>query len=463
MTRLCIDVELLTGIYEAEGDNEPEWPPSPYRLFAALVSATNGGQEIEGLLKAIEEAEPPVIHAADEEHVCKTMAYKRFVPGVPKPGTTRDKQLEKVWEHQPVWGDRSTIPEVPMVRFEWSNLSVEDDDLEPLKRAVGNIGYLGRPAGVVMVRVAEPNTMPPQGTIRWEPVKQGEEARWLRTPCSGTLKQMRLVHDHYGIAARVHQVHRPQGYAPAVPRWREVRQGPWDRLLCYRLTGDATLSVTDALVIADSVRSAVMSQMEEKGLEPWVFGHQPDGSVDRSRTHVGFMPLADVGHEHARGRVLGIGVALPPDAPSWSMPEQVWIKGNEYKIVSSDSLVRTPWALNWWHWTEPSITWVTATPVTLRVSRKPLDLDAAAEEIAEGIEALGLPTPSEVLVSRAPMLTGTAPAIRYRRKRDKETIERRACHARVRFDMPVRGPLAVGFHRYFGLGLMCPEGWTDGE
>ena len=40
---LCISVVFLDPLFHGEGDDEPEWPPSPMRLFQALLAGTRTG------------------------------------------------------------------------------------------------------------------------------------------------------------------------------------------------------------------------------------------------------------------------------------------------------------------------------------------------------------------------------------------------------------------------------------
>ena len=54
--QLCISVTLLDGRFHGRGDGGvPEWPPSPLRLFQALVAANGeavgGGGEIDSALR----------------------------------------------------------------------------------------------------------------------------------------------------------------------------------------------------------------------------------------------------------------------------------------------------------------------------------------------------------------------------------------------------------------------------
>lgn len=70
---LCVSIRFLDGRFHGQGDGgRPEWPPSPLRLFQALVATAttlarnhDGDREDEGLaaLRWLESLPPPAIHA----------------------------------------------------------------------------------------------------------------------------------------------------------------------------------------------------------------------------------------------------------------------------------------------------------------------------------------------------------------------------------------------------------------
>src|SRR5690348_4814224 len=66
MNHLCITVRWLDGRYHGllARDGPPEWPPSPYRLFQALVAGVAHVGELDGPIgKSLEwlESRPPII------------------------------------------------------------------------------------------------------------------------------------------------------------------------------------------------------------------------------------------------------------------------------------------------------------------------------------------------------------------------------------------------------------------
>ena len=82
---LCITVRFLDGTFHGRADRgEPEWPPSPLRLFQALVAAAaalrnepGGLQSASPALRWLETQAPPTIIAPSGRIGEK---YRTYVP-----------------------------------------------------------------------------------------------------------------------------------------------------------------------------------------------------------------------------------------------------------------------------------------------------------------------------------------------------------------------------------------------
>ena len=83
MTHLCITVRWMDDRYHGLLDREgpPEWPPSPFRLFQALVAGVARHGELDSELRKslewLESLPAPVIIAP---RACNGQIIKRFVP-----------------------------------------------------------------------------------------------------------------------------------------------------------------------------------------------------------------------------------------------------------------------------------------------------------------------------------------------------------------------------------------------
>jgi CRISPR-associated protein Csb2 len=123
--------------------------------------------------------------------------------------------------------------------------------------------------------------------------------------------------------------------------------------------------------------------------------------------------------------------------------------------------------LNAARWCKPSRHFVTATPIAL--DRHPGNLrsnveraahKAAAEaesSIADACERIGLPRPSNVVISLAPLLPGAQHVRQFAPwPPQPDRVRRARVHAEIEFPEKVRGPVLLGSGRYFGLGLCLP-------
>ena len=85
---LVFEIEFLTGVCRAArqpGDDSPDWPPQPDRVFSALVSAwaARGERpEERAALEWLEEQPPPVMHASG--HTSRTTPDVFVPPNDPK-------------------------------------------------------------------------------------------------------------------------------------------------------------------------------------------------------------------------------------------------------------------------------------------------------------------------------------------------------------------------------------------
>ena len=85
-TCLCITIRFLQPIYHGRGDQgEPEWPPTPLRLFQSLVAAAaafwNERERVEharAALRWLERQAPPLIVAPLGES--SRLKYRLYVP-----------------------------------------------------------------------------------------------------------------------------------------------------------------------------------------------------------------------------------------------------------------------------------------------------------------------------------------------------------------------------------------------
>ena len=189
-----------------------------------------------------------------------------------------------------------------------------------------------------------------------------------------------------------------------------------------------------------------------------------------------FLPLPHVGRRHADGHLLGLAMAIPRDVPQIELAhclnpllfEDGWPRRFSLPLgrlgsceLEADDRSDFRLALKPEAWTavdRPARRWSTVTPIALDRHAK-TDTPAAEIEagIAAGCERIGLPRPTDVILSPVSLFVGAPTAgqmPRLKRKTDGGQI--RHTHAILSFPEPVIGPILIGAGRYRGYGLCRP-------
>jgi CRISPR-associated protein Csb2 len=284
------------------------------------------------------------------------------------------------------------------------------------------------------------------------------------------------------------QTLRPQpgawaGYAPpSAPAPTDVIDGPFDPVpfVFRELPGNRRYALESCGLVADAIRRTLMSRAAPNPPE-WLSGHQPDGAPSTA-PRPAYLPLGFVGHEHADGHLLGVGIAVPqnfehvaelfallgkhdnpelePGAPFLSVSVTNPHFGNR-EIGKFDLELderpegRRQQALKVFTWCRPSHLWATVTPVVLpQFPRRGL---TAEEVVAQACADAGYPVPVSVRVSYAPLVRGVPHSRAFHvRPRAGGKPPRPLIHAEIEFNVRVRGPVLLGAGRYAGYGLCRP-------
>jgi CRISPR-associated protein Csb2 len=237
-----------------------------------------------------------------------------------------------------------------------------------------------------------------------------------------------------------------------------------------------------AVALGRALRSALLEQHGRPGLPAALSGHDADGKPTKVR-HLAFVALPFVGREHADGSVKGMAIVPPRDLPDaerellfrliagWEARQAdgcLTLAGEGLPPVTFKRVdVATTDSARPTRWSAPSTRFVTATPIAL--DRNPGNLRSnvdgtahkaakeARETIATACEVIGLPRPSGVNISFAPLTQGAQSSTAYLSPSGGKT-QRVRVHAEIHFEVPVRGPVLLGAARHFGLGLCLPVG-----
>jgi CRISPR-associated protein Csb2 len=204
---LCISIRFLGGAFHGRADHgEPEWPPSPMRLYQALVSASAAQwnergrlQHADAALRWLEQLPPPVIAAPPAR---ETQGYRLYVPDnvgdlVGKSlarggeGSIADYRTEK--SVRPL-----TVPDETAVHYVWPLADAPvgfDEHRETLTIAVHSITHVGWGVDLVVadVSILDESAVRSLKGERWQPGVNGTGTP-LRTPATGTLDDLNRRH-----------------------------------------------------------------------------------------------------------------------------------------------------------------------------------------------------------------------------------------------------------------------------
>jgi CRISPR-associated protein Csb2 len=476
---LAIQVEFLHGTVRAApvddlaltGQPEharPEWPVSPARLYQAMVAAdgtrdrcrvTDGPAGL-GLLES-----PPIIRAEIPDRNAMTTLHPRYVViDEAARGATQEYLGRRAQQVRP--GGRLSL-RVPWLTYVWPEATASTEELRGLRLRAARIGYLGCSDSPVRVRVLEQPPGSAAALPAWEP---DPEARDIALPVAypGFLSDLDVAFDEWVVGVprrRAWLATRLAWYREPTRRPQSVAAGSavWLRF-------GRPVNGRRVVTVAETLRAAVLERYERevagsRDRVPTVLhGHQQAGA--RGFEHVRWLPLPDVGHRYADGRIRGAAIWLPPGTD----PEIV--EGVPHAAATIHQLVcpgvfevpvrlfdgtRTPWASHPHRWSVSSRRWITAFPA---VHERYTHGDLRLADIARWCVNAGLPEPVRVRAARVPLVAGgvALPPQFARRAGDER---RPFSHVEVEFADRVPGPVALGRGRHFGLGLCAPRYEAD--
>lgn len=459
---LTIAIRYLTGRAAATSvanRAEAEWPPHPGRLFMALVASwgESGRSDLgRAALQWLEAQPAPALSASDAD---LPEAVTFFVP-------VNDAKGEKLLpdtRHKAGRQFPTAIPDVDTVFVTWREAEPSAEHRAALAEMVGNVGRVGRSSSLVQVWLAEESE---SRTPTLVPTNGKAEHR-LRIPTKGRFDQLeaRFVAKAFPDAGAWHAYASPQ--PPSVEALSGSLAG--DFLILKRSAG-VRLGLESSLLLCAAFRGSVLAAAGDAAPEV-ITGHSARNEPTL-RPHLAFVPLPDVGHEHADGHLLGLAVVLPPDlseedrsaciAAVAQASDRPLVMGDvgEWRLESEPPGESSRRALDQLAWTRPSTRWATVTPVVLDRFPK-ADGDAEAT-VALACERAGLPRPRDVIIVPVSPIVGVPAGRSFPAEAPRQGKPRRwHTHAILTFDQPVAGPVLVGAGRFRGYGLCRPLGGSD--
>ncbi len=473
---LAIRVQFLHGVLRAGSaddvamtglDDPGEWPPSPARLFSALVAgggtsdrcAIGDGSELE----VLERADPPQIIADADADVLRSPLRPRFVVVDDCYVEGKTRQTQAVHEYlartsAAVRPGTRMAPKRAEVAYVWRDLDLSPEQFDSIILRAARVGYLGCSDSPVRLTVST-DTCPDDAGRRWMAEDSG--AHTMPVPYPGFTSAL----DNAFAQWLTGPVRRAWIQTPraryAAPGDGLARPAISPTVLWFLL--GRSVSMRFALALTETLRAATLdlyARFADEDVPAVLHGH---GFADSGRNHAQFLALPDVGLPNSSGRIHGVAVWLPTDTPPEASTKL------RLALAHLDTLVRPgwfdvavhphggqrrPWAGSPSRWAGPARRWVAALPV---VHERWTSSGPGREEFERWFHHAGFEC--RVLAcqnSAAPLLHGSArlrPEQVHRQGRSQHPYS----FIEVLLDREIQGPVAIGRGRQFGMGLMAPE------
>lgn len=506
---LSITVRFLQPYSHSRGDGgEPEWPPSPLRIYQALVNAAaakwNERMRLKYAVPALDwlakQGEPTIVAAIG---IASGVKYRLYVPD-----NVGDK-VAKSWRGGNVTAsiaDYRTEKDVRPVHLDGEAVHylypVSDksgflEHRETLFTAARSITHLGW--GIDMV-VGNATELTEEDAVKlrneegeeWRP-ESGGGGISLRVPKIGTLDDIMRKHDAF--LARLTD----SGFNPVPPLsvfstvgYRRSTDPPARPFAAFQLLKPDASSmrtfnpVRDTRRIVGMMRDAVRRAVSAAGwpsekVAAFVLGHgEPEGAQHQpvQAGRFAYLPIPSIeGRGQGRGRVVGAARRIVITSYAEGCESEIaWarraLSGSELidedtkrpeailsLIPDSDRVLRD--YVSW----QPAATWVTVTPMVLP-GFDDKHASKAEELIRKAIRQAGLSDTlahyAEVEWRKVGFWPGADMAMRYEVPEYLRNYPR--YHVRITWrnqqgtPIAIRGPMCLGGGRFVGLGLFAALG-----
>lgn len=518
---LTLSLRFPTGRYAAaawDDKEKAEWPPHPARLVLAFIDVLHKAGNPAPLRNALTwlcELGAPIIVVPASEHIDIQKMDGFYVPQNPSEAEG-PKHDRKPRSFPSIFLD----PDEPAVFFHWPDANPSDEHKASLQELASRLPRFGHSSSLVNANMAteEPPSDPSWRTLSPDWGAFSSASFRLRVPFARLLESAEESYDAEGRTLEMEELvqraakgskpdkktlkpaassrgrHDPrhlwQGYVEALPSG--VATTPWDHrvLLLARVDGPrpGLVSTWQLLDLFHKTLLDRWSRDPARGAVPsWISGHRPgQGNTGPALdNHLALFPLADIKHAHARGRIMGIGCALPRPATSGSdtVKQRIdWQKamaalfpngelltladasGETKLVISPADPSESRAAFEPCRWIGPAKVWSSVTPIILDRHPKPhFDKDplawreSARSIVRQACLRLGLPAPLRVEVSPYSVITGVPPSSAFSPPPSRPGRPARAhYHVTIAFDEPVCGPVLLGAGRFRGYGLLAP-------
>lgn len=469
--QLQLTIRFFTDHYHGT-----DWPPSPARLFQALVSAGKtgapGAEWASGHQNALEWLErlgPPEIFARPYQ---SGKRYTLFVPNNSLDGEKSTKTSKLV---SPRLLTEHSVGR-PDVIYCWpiQDQSAAQEHLSGLDSLASQLRALGWGLDFAAATADLKDEPPPAGLEHFTPDARGGTS--LRTPIAGLLQHLDESHQLFLKRITkdgVNPYTRPTRFGEA--RYRLVNSWRARRCIALELQSldgspfsmrwDQTQTVAAWLRHA-AAEALKQEELKQDWIDSYVLGHTAPQDLGN---RLSFVPLSSIGHKNTDGGIRRVLIVEPPSAeeadrkaldllgiklPGWLLTDE---KGT--KVAALTPLKDKSKVLPFYTRAKARV-WRTVTPVILHgynAARGRISLIKTDRLLCQALEAAGFPESviDRITFQSAPYWSGAEAARDIRVPKHLEQWPR--LHVRVEFKEAVDGPVLAGIGRHSGIGVFAAE------
>lgn len=469
-----LSIRFLDDRYHGLTDNgeKPEWPPSPFRVFQALVAGNARGRElpdpIENALRWLESLAPPDIIAPQAQPGPVLLTYVLNNVSDSDPNSRAPKTMRPTLLN----GDR-------LVQYAWkvdASQTYATKHAETLTAAARHINALGWGIDLAIGHgeIVEHLPPPTESRVQYRPAPTaligGQD---LRVPRRDSLTSLKRTYADFlkryespGITKleSAGAIFEPQRYVVGTVRPN----------VAFRLVspdGDTTsirhqlIAPLVGMIRALANRPYVVASLGQDVIDREIKGHPKESTSDR----VSILPLPTIRRGPTDGRIRRVMLAQPYESDGALCD---WLgrlfDGQELTALTDEDrfppiflerIARRDTVLR--YYTGISRVWASATPVLLPGYDDRKDhrgdhqkrLARAEQLVRKALSQAGVNVRAHLELSRVPYWTGSLHAREYVAR--EKLAHYPHWHVRLTFDRPWTGPLAIGAGRHSGFGVFA--------
>lgn len=506
MSTLVLHVRLHDGRYHGEGD----WPPSPARLFQALVAGAGLGGPIgvaeKEAIEWLEKRETPLVGAPPAWRTRRGVLF--YMPNNDSDAIAGDPlRMAKIRTATKIFRPYLFDATIPFL-YAWKleGETADDGRARAICSLAERLYQLGRGIdmawawGEILDNLGFEELLASYPGRLFRP-SAGRSATTLPSPCRGSLESLESRYEALGQRFRFGKSGRAVQVVfrrPPRPRFRLVSyDSPPSREL-YELrdpTADADFApwpLTGASALVVRLRDGAVERLigalpeRQAEIERVLVGRKPDGTNDGPpEDRVRIIPLPSIGHVHADRDIRRVLVEVPSSCPLAAADAHWAFSGLAVTDAETQEvravLVRTDDHGFQRHYGFEEgryhRVWRTVIPAALPESARRRRIDPArkSDEAKAGGERAGEQARAAIAVCQALQalrhagVRASMEAIRVQREpfdangarveafaSGTRFAKERLWHVEVAFGAPISGPLVIGDGRFVGLGVLAP-------